>query len=428
MAILILARKKIPTCPSDAGSEKEPKSKKAAQHTDTTRHSQDRPFSAQHLLLLYITKVKKTFDVTFLRTFCMNLSRLTTLITLFFLLLWPVNNATAVRLKDVSSVQGVRTNMLVGYGLVVGLDGTGDGSNSPFTSQALVNMLENLGVHVNKDDVKVKNVAGVMVTATLPPFIKNGQALDVTLSTLGDAKSLQGGTLIVTPLKGLDGKVYALAQGPISIGGFEVGKGGNTVQKNHVNVARIPNGAIVEREIPVSFTGKKEVVLNLNSPDFTTMSRAVSAIDALLQGNYATATDSGSLTVAIPEEYIGNEVGFMAALEHVEIAPDSAAKIIIDERTGTVVMGNEVRLKPLAVAHGTLNVEVSTYNNATSPLDNFNIIAKEQGNKLVPVNPGATLGDLVTALNVIGVTPRDLISILQSIKAAGALQADLEII
>lgn len=359
----------------------------------------------------------------------MNLSRLITICTLLGLLLWPVHNANAVRLKDVSSVKGVRTNMLVGYGLVAGLDGTGDGNKSPFTSQALVNMLENLGIHVNKDDVKVKNVAGVMVTATLPPFIKNGQTLDVTLSTLGDAKSLQGGTLIATALKALDGKIYALAQGPISIGGFEASIGhGNSVQKNHVNVARIPNGAIVEREIPVSFKGKKEVVLNLNSPDFTTMSRAVVAIDTLLQGNYAKATDSGSLTVAIPDDYIGNEVGFMAALEHIQISPDSAAKIIIDERTGTVVMGNEVRLKPLAVAHGTLNVEVSTYNNATSPLDNFNVIAKEQGNKLVPVNPGATLGDLVTALNVIGVTPRDLISILQSIKAAGALQADLEII
>ena len=158
------------------------------------------------------------------------------------------------------------------------------------------------------------------------------------------------------------------------------------------------------------------------------MSRTVAAINTLLKGNYAKATDSGSLTVTIPDDYIGNEVGLMAALEHVQISPDSAAKIIIDERTGTVVMGNEVRLKPLAVAHGTLNVEVSTYRNATSPLDNFNVIAKEQGNKLVPVNPGATLGDLVTALNVIGVTPRDLISILQTIKAAGALQADLEII
>ncbi len=360
----------------------------------------------------------------------MNGTRLSIILIFLSVLLWPVNNANAVRLKDVSSVKGVRTNMLVGYGLVVGLDGTGDGNKSPFTSQALVNMLENLGIHVNKDDVKVKNVAGVMVTATLPPFIKNGQTLDVTLSTLGDAKSLQGGTLIATPLKAIDGKVYALAQGPISIGGFEAsaGIGGDTVQKNHVNVARIPNGAIVEREIPVSFIGKKEVVLNLNAPDFTTMSRAVAAIDTLLKGNYAKATDSGSLTVTIPDGYIGNEVGFMAALEHVQLSPDSAAKIIIDERTGTVVMGSEVRLKPLAVAHGTLNVEISTYNNATSPLDNFNVIAQEQGNKLVPVNPGATLGDLVTALNVIGVTPRDLISILQSIKAAGALQADLEII
>lgn len=352
------------------------------------------------------------------------------IICLFLLVqLYPLDKAMAVRLKDVAAVKGVRHNQLVGYGLVVGLDGTGDGNKSPFTSQALTNMLDNMGIHVNQNDLKVKNVAGVMVTANLPPFSKNGQTIDVTLSTLGDAKSLQGGTLIATPLKALDGKIYALAQGPVSIGGFSIENGKNDqIQKNHVNVARIPNGATVEREVPFSLQGKKEITLNLNSPDFTTMSRVVNAIDTLLAGPFAKAQDGATVNITIPEKFIGSEVAFMAAIENVDIEPDSKAKIIIDERTGTVVMGSDVRLKPIAVAHGNLNVEVANYEDATSPLDNFNILAKEQGNKLAPVNPGATLGELVTALNVIGVTPRDLIAILQSIKAAGALDASLEII
>ncbi|MCB2183518.1 MAG: flagellar basal body P-ring protein FlgI [Desulfobulbaceae bacterium] len=350
------------------------------------------------------------------------------LFTLSAFLLSPLNRADAVRLKDVASVKGVRTNQLVGYGLVVGLDGTGDGNKSPFTSQALVNMLENMGVHIDKNDVKVKNVAGVMVTATLPPFSKPGQSIDVTLSALGDANSLQGGTLVATPLKALDGKVYAVAQGPVSIGGFEAETGAGRSQQYHVTVARIPNGASVERETGTTFLGKEEIVLHLNSPDFTTMSRAVNAINDQLAGKYAKAKDSATVNILVPEEFADNEVMLMATLENIEITPDVAARVIIDERTGTVVMGQDVQLKPLAVAHGNLNVEVETYERNTSPLDKFNVIAKDQGNQLVPVNPGATLGELVTALNVIGVTPRDLIAILQSIKAAGALDADLEII
>ncbi len=358
------------------------------------------------------------------------MKHLRSIICLFLLFhLCPTDNAGAVRLKDLAEVKGVRNNQLVGYGLVVGLDGTGDGTKSPFTSQALANMLDNMGIHVNQDDLKVKNVAGVMVTANLPPFSKNGQAIDVTLSTLGDARSLQGGTLIATPLKALDGNIYAMAQGPVSVGGFPAGNNANNeVQENHVSVARIPNGATVEREVPFTLQGKKEIIINLNSPDFTTMSRVVNAIDTLLAGPFAKARDSASVNITIPEKFAGNEVAFLAAIENVDIEPDAKARIIIDERTGTVVMGSEVRLKPIAVAHGTLNVEVANYENATSPLDKFNILAKDQGNRLAPVNPGATLGELVTALNVIGVTPRDLIAILQAIKAAGALDAYLEII
>ncbi len=350
------------------------------------------------------------------------------ILAVFVLQLCFTGKAGAVRLKDVASVQGVRTNQLVGYGLVVGLDGTGDGSKSPFTSQALVNMLENMGVHVDKKDVKVRNVAGVMVTATLPPFIKTGQVIDVTLSALGDADSLQGGTLVATPLKALDGKVYAVAQGPISIGGFELETDNpDRLQKNHVTVARIPGGATVEREVGFSLQGKKAIVLNLNNPDFTTMSRAVLAVDTMLGGKYAKAEDGATMSITIPEEYADNQVSFMAAVENIEITPDSAARIIIDERTGTVVMGKNVMIKELAVAHGNLSVQV-TNQGRQSDLNNDNVTARDQENKLVSLEPGVTLGDLVGALNGVGVTPRDLIAILQSIKAAGALEADLEII
>ncbi len=335
----------------------------------------------------------------------------------------------AVRLKDIASVKGVRSNQLLGYGLVVGLDGTGDGNKSPFTSQSLVNMLENMGVHVNKDEVKVKNVAGVMVTATLPPFVKTGQTIDVTLSTLGDAKSLQGGTLIATPLKALDGKVYAIGQGPVSIGGFQFDTGGNDrVQANHLTVGRIPDGATVEREVPVNFAGKQEIILHLNSPDFTTMSRTVNAIDSLLDGHYANAKDSATVNITVPEKFAGSEVAFMAAIENLEVVPDSAAKVVVDERTGTIVMGKDVKIKELAVAHGNMSVQVTNNLALSSPVTNSNITARDQENRLVTLNSGVTLGDLVNALNGVGVTPQDLIAILQSIKAAGALEADLEII
>jgi flagellar P-ring protein precursor FlgI len=361
----------------------------------------------------------------------MNLSRLLALLPMLTtLLLAPANEAQAVRLKDVATVKGIRANQLVGYGLVVGLDGTGDGNKSPFTNQALVNMLENMGVHVDKNEVKVKNVAGVMVTASLPPFVKNGQTIDITLSTLGDAKSLQGGTLIATPLKGLDGNVYAIGQGPVSIGGFQFDTGTKErMQQNHVTVGRIPDGATVEREVPVSLEGAGEVVLHLNTPDFTTMSRAVNAIDTLLEGEYAKAKDSATVNITVPEKFAGSEVSFMAAIENLEIDPDSAARIIIDERTGTIVMGKDVKIKELAVSHGNLSVQVATKApKPPSSVNNSNIIARDKENKLVALDPGVTLGDLVSALNGIGVTPRDLIAILQSIKAAGALDAALEII
>ncbi|MDA3785955.1 MAG: flagellar basal body P-ring protein FlgI [Deltaproteobacteria bacterium] len=351
------------------------------------------------------------------------------LLILVALLCWN-QTAEATRLKELATVKGVRDNQLVGYGLVVGLDGTGDGNKSPFTTQALVNMLDNMGVHVNPEALKVKNVAGVLVTAKLPPFIKIGQKIDINLSSLGDASSLAGGTLIVTPIKGLDGKIYAMAQGPLSIGGLEVqGAAGANSQKNHVTAARIPDGAIVEREVPFSLLTKQELSIHLNNPDFTTMSRVVEAVDLMLGGSYAKAKDSATVAITVPPRFSGNQVALLAALEKLEITPDNQARIIIDERTGTVVMGADVTISQVAVAHGNLSNQVSPGPGQFPSLEtNRNITARDQENQLIQLDSGITLGEVVRALNSVGVTTRDLIAIFQSMKASGAIKADLQII
>lgn len=356
--------------------------------------------------------------------------------------------AAAGRLKDLANVKGVRDNQLVGYGLVVGLNGTGDGSNSTFTTRGLVSMLNNMGVKVNESDVKVKNVAGVIITAKLAPFMKAGQPLDVTISSLGDAASLQGGTLLATPMKGLDGKVYAVAQGPVSIGGFEV-SGANAAtggQKNHLNVGRIPNGATVEKEVPSLFAEQEKITLSLNTPDFTTVTRMVTAINQYLGSPAAAAQDGATVNIAVPESYRTNPVSLLAALENLEITPDSAAKVVLDERTGTIVIGENVRINTLAISHGTMSIQVAAdqppvltnemvgqtitpemVKGVKTAIDKASAAPRET-NRLMPITPGVSLGELVRALNAIGVTPRDLIAIFQSIKASGALQADLEII
>lgn len=340
------------------------------------------------------------------------------LLSYILLFMTLTSMAHATRLKDMASVKGVRNNQLVGYGLVVGLDGTGDGSKAPFTSQAMINMLEQMGVHINPADLKTKNVAGVLITATLPPFIKIGQTIDVTVSSLGDAKSLAGGTLVASPLKGLDNKIYGIAQGPVTIGGFALkGAGANqNVQKNHLAVARIPDGATVEREVPISLRSKDTLTIQLNSPDFTTMGRVVEAANRLLAGSYATAQDGATVTIVVPEDFKQNQVGLLAALENLEVTPDSKAKIIIDERTGTVVMGADVQINEVAVAHGNLSVQISSTPN------------QAVGDKLMQLPNSVTLGEVVKGLNAVGVTTRDLIAIFQSMKASGAIQAELEII
>jgi flagellar P-ring protein precursor FlgI len=355
---------------------------------------------------------------------------------------FPAGRAEAVRLKDLASVKGVRDNQLVGYGLVVGLNGTGDGNNAAFTTKGLANILKNMGVKIDPQTLKVKNVASVMVTAKLPPFVKVGQGIDVILSSVGDATSLQGGTLVATPLKGLDNKVYAIAQGPMSIGGFEVEGAIAGRQKNHLTVARIPNGASVEREVPFSFVNKEEISISLDRPDFTTISRMVEEIDRFLGGSFARARDGATVDIEVPENYRQQEVSFLAALENLEITPDIPAKVVLDERTGTIVMGENVQISQLALSHGNLSLQVRAAKSRSptkeelleSPATEELLLGRESvttgavGHRLVTIPEGTSLGEVVRALNSVGVAPRDLIAIFQSIKASGALQAELEII
>lgn len=344
-------------------------------------------------------------------------------------LLLALEAQAAVRLKDLASVQGVRSNQLVGYGIVVGLDGTGDGRNAAFTTGGLANVIRNLGLNIDPQQIQVRNVAGVVVTARLPPFAKAGQNLDVTVSSIGDASSLQGGTLLVTPLRGLDNQIYAIAQGPLSIGGFEVqGPAVQGRQRNHPTVARIPAGASVEREVPLSFEQRDEIVISLNQPDFTTVQRMTQAINGLLGAGSARARDGATVTINVPAEYRDNEIALLAAVENLEIVPDLAARVVLDERTGTVVMGENVRLRELALSHGNLSLQVAAPAPGQEIMVPGEIPAEMEDHSLIHLEAGATLGEVVRALNAVGVAPRDLIAIFQSIKASGALNAELEII
>ncbi len=355
---------------------------------------------------------------------------------LLLLVLFQVGIAEAARLKDVVDIEGVRDNPLTGFGLVVGLNGTGDGGTA-FTKQSLKMMLERMGVSA-RQGVQAKNVAAVMVTATLQPFARQGSRMDVTLSSLGDAKSLQGGTLILTPLKGADGRIYAVAQGPVSIGGFAAEGAGQKVQKNHPTVARIAGGAIVEREVDFELNREKRLQLALRNPDFTTANRIVRSINDLFGATLATARDSGTVLLDLPKSYKGRVVSFVSRLENLQVEPDQTAKIVVNERTGTIVMGQNVRVSTVALAHGGLSLRIkeSPRVNQPPPLADgetvvtpeTDIAVEEREARLLEMDEGVTLGDLVRGLNAIGVTPRDLIAILQAIKAAGALQADLELL
>jgi flagellar P-ring protein FlgI len=359
------------------------------------------------------------------------------LIAIFILLLLASSDAMAVRVKDLVQIQGVRENRLAGYGLVVGLNGTGDKSGSEFTVRSLYNMLRNLGITVDPALLKVKNVAAVMLTANLPPFAKSTQKLDCTVSSLGDASSLAGGTLVLAPLYGPDGKVYAMAQGPLSVGGFAVeGASGSGVTKNFPTVGRIPGGAVVERSLELDLG--QQMTLVMNNPDFTTVHRMEESINSRMGSKVASAKDLSTIVVDVPESYRDRVVDFVYLVEGVDVKPDHKAKVIVNERTGTVVMGSDVKITTVAIAHGNLNIRISEESDVTQPLPRSRgvttvnprseVSVMEGGKKLVTLPGGATIGKLVSALNAIGVSPRDLVVILQSIKQTGALYADLEVI
>ncbi len=347
--------------------------------------------------------------------------------------------AGAARIKDLAHVRGVRDNQLIGYGLVVGLNGTGDSDKVKYTNQSLVSMLSRMNVRIDPQGLKPKNIAAVIVTAELPAFSRVGNTIDITVSSIGDAKSLTGGTLLVTPLTGHDGQIYAVAQGPISVGGFSVAsKGGASETKNHPTVGRIPDGALVEREVRVELGAQNRITLQLRDADFTTAARMARVLDMNLGGQFATATDSGTIQLELPPPYQGRLVEFVALVERLEVTPDAVAKVIVNERTGTIIMGQDVKLAPVAVAHGNLTVSVKVQNRAVpaAPLtdgqtvteQNTQVEVNEEPRRLIELREGASLADVVEGLNQLGATPRDLITILQAIKQAGALRAEVEVI
>jgi flagellar P-ring protein precursor FlgI len=349
--------------------------------------------------------------------------------------------AAAVRVKDIANVKGVRQNQIVGYGLVVGLNGTGDKQQTQFTVQSLASMLARMGIPIAPGLIQVKNVAAVMVTAMLPPFSRAGSQIDAVVSSIGDSSSLEGGTLLVTPLYATDGQVYAIAQGPLSVGGFSAGGsaggGGTTVQKNHPTVGRLAGGATVERELGYAIEDKRSFELALATPDFTTALRVAGAIDRHFGESVAAPVDAGTLRLTVPANHTQDLVRFLAEVEGLDVQPDTLARVVLNERTGTVVMGGSVRVSTVAVAHGSLSVTISTTNQVSQPtplslgstvvVQNQDVSAVEEPAQLAVIDSNVTIGDLARALNAMGVTPRDLIAILQAIKTAGALSAELEV-
>ncbi|MEH2475787.1 flagellar P-ring protein precursor FlgI [Nitrobacteraceae bacterium AZCC 2161] len=354
-------------------------------------------------------------------------------------LLLSVASAEATsRIKDLANIEGVRQNQLIGYGLVVGLNGTGDTLNNiPFTKQSLQAMLERMGVNIRGATIRTGNVAAVMVTGNLPAFGTQGTRMDVTVSALGDAKNLMGGTLLVTPLLGADGNVYAVGQGSVAIGGFQAEGAAASITRGVPTVGRIANGAIIEREIEFALNRLPNVRLALRNPDFTTAKRIAAAVNDFLGSKTAEPIDPSTVQMAIPAEFKGNVVALLTEIEQLQVDPDLAAKIIIDERSGIIVMGRDVRVATVAVAQGNLTVTISEGANVSqpNPLSNGRTVTtpttrvgvSEDGKKLALVKDGVSLQQLVDGLNGLGIGPRDLIGILQAIKAAGAIQADIEV-
>jgi flagellar P-ring protein precursor FlgI len=352
----------------------------------------------------------------------------------------------AARIKDIASIEGVRENQLIGYGLIVGLDRTGDSVvGGQFTAQAIISMLNTMGINLKIDPIQLltRNTASVMVTTKLPPFARPGMKLDVQVSSLANAKSLKGGTLLLTPLKAANQKVYAVAQGPISTSGFEAGGGGTKVVKNQQSGGIIPGGAIVERAVKIDMNAWNKFSLTMHQADFTTALRVSEVINGHLGDGLASAVSSGQIQVAVPERFQGKIVQMIAAVEGLNVNVDVSAKVVVNERTGTIVMGEHVRLASMAIAHGNLTIRIQTRFNVSQPeapgligsaagktvvTPEVDSEVEEDKKRVIQVDGSVTLGDLVKALNSVGVTPRDLVAVLTAAKAAGALQADLELI
>jgi flagellar P-ring protein precursor FlgI len=353
----------------------------------------------------------------------------------------PVQAYALSRVKDLVDVEGIRDNMLVGYGLVVGLNGSGDSlKNAPFTQQSLQTMLERLGVNTRGETMQTKNVAAVMVTANLPAFAAQGTRIDVSVSALGDAKSLQGGTLVVTPLIGADGQIYALGQGPVAIGGFTASGDAASVTRGVPTAGRIANGATVEREITFKLASENSLRLSLRNPDLTTATRIAQAVNTYLGTTLAEATDPATIHLNVPANYPHGVMGLLTDVEQVKVDPDQPAKVIIDEQSGVIVMGADVRISTIAIAQGNLTIRVNETPQVSQPAPfsqtgTTEVVPRTQiqiddskGNKMTVLQSGVSLQSLVNGLNALGVGPRDIISILQAIKAAGALQAEIQVI
>ena len=350
--------------------------------------------------------------------------------------------AHAERIKDVATVAGVRNNQLIGYGLVVGLDGTGDQTTqAPFTTQSLISMLERLGVTLPPgSNLQLKNIAAVAVNADLPPFAKPGQTIDITVSSIANAKSLRGGTLLVTPLKGMDGQIYAIAQGNLAVSGLGIsGQDGSKISINVPSVGTIPNGATVERAVPTQFAGTDHLLLNLNQPDFTTATHLADSINRLLGAGTALPLDPTSIRVAAPPDAAAR-ISFLSAIENLDVTPgDAPAKVIVNSRTGTVVINSQVRVTPAAVSHGSLVVSITEDFNVSQPqpfaeqgqtvvTPQSSIDVSQGDNHMFLFKAGVDLNDIVRAVNEVGAAPGDLVAILQALRAAGALRAELLVI
>ena len=345
-------------------------------------------------------------------------------------------SATTVLVKDLAHVQGVTGNQLVGYGLVTGLNGTGDSTSVIFTSQTIQNVLQSFGLSTTSNEVRTRDVAAVMVTATLPPFAHSGDNVDVTVSAMGDSSSLQGGTLVLTELKAANDLVYATAQGPVSIGGFTAGFDAASTTKNHPTAGRVPNGAVVARDMITPIQNGDGFNYVITTPDFKTAANLATALNHRFGGGTAGALDAETVHVTLPPSYHNNPVQFLADASDVSLTQDELAKVVMNERTGTIVFGGDIKLAPCAIAHGNLSITITQENKyVPSPFStnggglqtNTRVTAQEEKKQLTFISGAATLSSVVRALNTMGVTPRDLIAIVQALRQAGALQADLEI-